>query len=128
MLRASAAAEEAGVPSVSLTCEGFIGQAATTATGLGLPGLSVAVVPGHVDVQTVDELHANVLGVTVDGERQREASDDVVQRLQAAGRESESECPCAYQCELSIVARFATLRPDPQAAATADPSVRASAR
>ena len=66
MLRASAAAEEAGVPSVSLTCEGFIGQAATTATGLGLPGLPVAVVPGHVDVQTPDELRANVLGVTVE--------------------------------------------------------------
>jgi len=67
VLRASAAAEEAGVPSVSLTCEGFVGQAATTATGLGLPGLPVAIVPGHVDVQTVDELRANVLGVTVEG-------------------------------------------------------------
>jgi hypothetical protein len=75
VLRASAAAEEAGVPSVSLTCEGFLGQAATTASGLGLPGLPVAVVPGHVDVQTVDELRANVLGVTVDG---------VVQGLMAA--------------------------------------------
>jgi hypothetical protein len=67
VLRASAVAEEAGVPSVSLTCEGFIGQAATTATGLGLPSLPVAIVPGHVDVQTVDELRANVLGVTVEG-------------------------------------------------------------
>ena len=75
MLRASAVAEEAGVPSVSLTCEGFIGQAATTATGLGLPSLPVAIVPGHVDVQTVDELRANVLGVTVEG---------VVQGLTAA--------------------------------------------
>jgi hypothetical protein len=75
VLRASAAAEEAGVPSVSLTCEGFIGQAATTATGLGLPSLPVAIVPGHVDVQTVDELRANVLGVTVEG---------VVQGLTAA--------------------------------------------
>jgi hypothetical protein len=67
VLRASAAAEEAGVPSVSLTCEGFVGQAATTATGLGLANLPVAVVPGHVDVQTAEELRANVLGVTVDG-------------------------------------------------------------
>ena len=55
------------MPSVSLTCEGFVGQAATTATGLGLPGLPVAIVPGHVDVQTADELAANVLGVTVEG-------------------------------------------------------------
>jgi hypothetical protein len=75
VLRASAVAEEAGVPSVSLTCEGFLGQAATTATGLGLPSLPVAIVPGHVDVQTVDELRANVLGVTVEG---------VVQGLTAA--------------------------------------------
>jgi hypothetical protein len=75
VLRASAVAEEVGVPSVSLTCEGFLGQAATTATGLGLPSLPVAVVPGHVDVQTVDELRANVLAVTVDG---------VVQGLTAA--------------------------------------------
>jgi hypothetical protein len=75
VLRASAAAEEAGVPSVSLTCEGFLGQAATTASGLGMPGLPVALVPGHVDVQTVDELRANVLGVTVDA---------VVQGLTAA--------------------------------------------
>jgi hypothetical protein len=75
VLRASAAAEEAGVPSVSLTCEGFIGQAATTAAGLGLPSLPVAIVPGHVDVQTLDELRANVLGVTVEG---------VVQGLTAA--------------------------------------------
>ena len=67
MLRASAVAEEAGVPSVSLTCEGFIGQAATTATGLGLANLPIAVVPGHVDVQTADELRANVTAVTVDG-------------------------------------------------------------
>jgi hypothetical protein len=67
VLRASAVAEEAGVPSVSLTCEGFLGQAATTATGLGLPGLPVAVVPGHVDVQTVDELRANVRGITIEG-------------------------------------------------------------
>ena len=55
------------MPSVSLTCEGFIVQAATTATGLGLPSLPVAVVPGHVDVQTVEELRANVLAVTVEG-------------------------------------------------------------
>ena len=75
MLRASAVAEEAGVPSVSLTCEGFVGQAATTATGLGLPNLPVAIVPGHVDVQTVDELRANVEAVTVEG---------VVQGLTAA--------------------------------------------
>jgi hypothetical protein len=66
VVRASAVAEEAGVPSVSLTCEGFLGQAANTAAGLGLPGLPVALVPGHVDVQSPAELRQNVLGVTVD--------------------------------------------------------------
>jgi hypothetical protein len=66
VLRASAVAEDAGVPSVSLTCEGFITQAATTSTGLGLPSLPIAIVPGHVDVQTTEELEQNVVGVTVD--------------------------------------------------------------
>lgn len=66
MLRASAVAERAGVPTASLVCEGFIGQAATTSTGLGLPGLATALVPGHVDVQSPDELRRNVAAVTVD--------------------------------------------------------------
>jgi hypothetical protein len=67
VVRASAAAEKAGVPSASLVCEGFIGQAATTAAGLGLANLPSAVVPGHVDVQTSEELDRNVVAVTVDG-------------------------------------------------------------
>lgn len=66
MLRASAVTERAGVPTSSLVCEGFLGQAATTATGLGLPGLPTALVPGHVDVQSAEELRRNVVGVTVD--------------------------------------------------------------
>ncbi len=66
MLRVSAAAENAGIPSASLVCEGFIGQAGTTAVGLGFPNLPVAVVPGHVDVQTKEELDGNVRRVTLD--------------------------------------------------------------
>jgi hypothetical protein len=66
VLRASAVAERAGVPTASLVCEGFRGQAATTATGLGLPGLPTALVPGHVDVQSAEELRENVVAVTVD--------------------------------------------------------------
>ncbi|HEU5319250.1 MAG TPA: UGSC family (seleno)protein, partial [Methylomirabilota bacterium] len=66
MLRASAVAERAGVPTASLVCEGFRGQAATTATGLGLPGLPTALVPGHVDVQSVEELRQNLVAVTVE--------------------------------------------------------------
>ncbi len=65
-MRASAAAEAAGVPSSSLVCEGFLGQAAATSVGLGTPNLPVALVPGHVDGQTEEELRSNVLGVTLD--------------------------------------------------------------
>lgn len=66
MLRASAIAEAAGVPSVSLVCEGFIGQAATTSVGLGMPNLPLAMVPGHVDVQSAEELKANIARVTLE--------------------------------------------------------------
>ncbi len=65
MLRASAVVEAAGIPTASLCCEGFLGQAAATSAGLGL-ALPVACVPGFVDVQTVDELDANITDVTTD--------------------------------------------------------------
>jgi hypothetical protein len=65
VLRASAAAEAAGVPSSSLVCEGFLGQAATTSVGLGMPNLPIAQVPGHVDTQPLDVLERNVVTVTV---------------------------------------------------------------
>ena len=65
MLRASAVAELAGYPTATLVCEGFLGQAATTAVGLGLPNIALAKVPGHVDTQTAEELRRNVLEVTL---------------------------------------------------------------
>jgi len=65
VLRASAAAELAGVPTSSLVCEGFLGQAATTAVGLGMPNLAVAPVPGHVDTQAYEVLERNVVEVTL---------------------------------------------------------------
>ena len=65
MLRASAVCEKAGVPTASLVCEGFIGQAAATSIGLGMPTLPVAFVPGHTGAQSSDELRRNILGVTV---------------------------------------------------------------
>jgi len=66
VLRVSAIAEAAGVPTSSLCCEGFLGQAKTTSVGLGYPNLPLATVPGHVDVQTEADLRKNVLEVTVD--------------------------------------------------------------
>ncbi len=66
MLRVSAICEEAGVPAASLVCEGFLKQAATTSVGLGLPGMPVALVPGHLDAQSAEELRHNILTVTTD--------------------------------------------------------------
>ncbi len=65
MLRASAVCEKAGVPSSALVCEGFLRQAAAASVGLGMPNIPVAVVPGHPNVQTKEELKRNILEVTV---------------------------------------------------------------
>ncbi|MCX7141947.1 MAG: hypothetical protein NT123_12870 [Proteobacteria bacterium] len=62
----SAVAEKAGVPTASLVSQGFIGQAKTTSFGLGLPDLGVALVPGHPDVQSSEELEHNVKSVTLE--------------------------------------------------------------
>ena len=66
MMRASAAAERAGYPTASLVCDGFLGQAAATASGLGVPGMATARLIGHVDSQDLTTLSDNVLGATVD--------------------------------------------------------------
>ena len=66
MLRASAAAEAAGIPSSTLVCEGFLGLAAATSIGVGMPNLPVAAVPGHTGVQSKEELRRNILNVTMD--------------------------------------------------------------
>ena len=63
-MRASIAVEAAGFPSVSLVCEGFVGQARATGRGLGFDGLSLAVIPGHVDAQSFDEMVENFRTVT----------------------------------------------------------------
>ncbi len=64
MLRASEACERAGFPTSSLVCEGFLGQAAATSVGLGMPNLPVALIPGHPGAQSVAELRANVRNIT----------------------------------------------------------------
>ncbi len=65
-MRASIAAEAEGIPSVSVVCDGFAGQAAATARGLGFDGLPLAVTIGHVDAQSADEMVANFVAHTVD--------------------------------------------------------------
>ena len=64
-MRASAIVENCGVPSVSLVCDGFAGQAEATASGLGAVGLPVARLVGAVDSQSREELERNVATVTV---------------------------------------------------------------
>jgi len=64
VLRASEACERGGFPTSSLVCEGFLGQAAATSVGLGMPNLPVALIPGHPGAQSLDELRANVRNVT----------------------------------------------------------------
>jgi len=54
------------VPTVSLVCEGFERQAAATARGLGFDGLPLAVLRGHVDAQSTEEMVASFLASTVD--------------------------------------------------------------
>ena len=46
MLRASAVAERAGVPTVSIIATGFLKQAVIVARGLGFPDMAIAEYPG----------------------------------------------------------------------------------
>ena len=66
MARAAVAAEAAGVPSVSLVCESFDGQATATARGHGFEELPMAVTVGHVDAQSAAEMEGNFVAHTVD--------------------------------------------------------------
>ncbi len=59
------AAESVGIPSVSIVCEGFVGQARATARGHGFDDLPLAVAAGHVDAQTADEMIASFLDTTM---------------------------------------------------------------
>ncbi len=65
-MRASITAESAGIPSVSIVCEGFVGQAAATGRGLGYDGLPLAVMPGHVDAQPTDVMLQNLREIATD--------------------------------------------------------------
>lgn len=63
-MRASAAVEKAGIPTASLVCDGFVGQAAAISPGLGVEAIPIARIVGHVDGQTPDELRRNLDDVT----------------------------------------------------------------
>lgn len=99
-MRAAMAAESAGIPSVSIVCEGFEGQASATARGHGYDGLPLAVTIGHVDAQSSEQMVANFLDHTV---------DLVVQGLtaastSAAGSVETTESTTAEPSALDVVA------------------------
>ena len=81
-MRASAVAEAAGVPSVSLVCEGFKNQAAATGRGAGFIGLPLGVLNGHVDAQSHDEmithLRASTIEAIIEGLTQSPQDGDVL--------------------------------------------------
>jgi hypothetical protein len=64
VLRASEICERAGYPTSSLVCEGFLGQAAATSVGLGMPNMPVATIVGHPGAQSSEEIRANAKAVT----------------------------------------------------------------
>ncbi len=66
MLRASVAAEAAGIPTVSLVCDGFSTQALATGRGLGFTDMRLAVLKGHVDAQSADEMLDSLVATTID--------------------------------------------------------------
>ncbi len=65
-MRASVVCEAAGVPSVSLVCEGFEKQASATGRGLGFGGLPLAVLRGHVDSKSSADMINSFVAHTVD--------------------------------------------------------------
>lgn len=65
MLRASVACEAAGVPTVSLVCDGFQRQASATARGLGYDRMPLAVLRGHVDAQSYEEMRDSFVAHTI---------------------------------------------------------------
>jgi hypothetical protein len=60
------AAERAGVPSVSLVCSGFDRQALATGRGVGFDGMRLAMLRGHVDSQSADDMIASFVEHTID--------------------------------------------------------------
>jgi len=67
------------VPTSSLVCEGFLGQAATTASGLGMPGMATATAE-HGDTFVA----AIARGSLVATQFHPEKSQDAGERLLAA--------------------------------------------
>jgi hypothetical protein len=89
VLRASAACEVAGFPTTSLTCEGFVKQAAATSIGLGLRNIPIALVPGHIGTKSPEELRRDILETTLPEviKTLTHAEDSIDQPLEARQRD-----------------------------------------
>lgn len=64
VIRAGAVIERAGIPTASLVCEGFAGQARAVSPGLGCGWLPVVEMPGYVDSLSPDELREMIASHT----------------------------------------------------------------
>jgi hypothetical protein len=64
-VRASVAAEKAGVPTVTIVATGFLSQARAVAKALGMENLAIAEYPGVIMNQSKEELRKNVETVLV---------------------------------------------------------------
>jgi hypothetical protein len=73
-----------GYPTSSLTCEGFIRQAAATSIGLGMPNIPVALVPGHIGTKSNEELKRDVTEVTA-----RQVIENLTMQPAPKGKSSE---------------------------------------
>jgi len=58
-VRASVAAEKAGIPTVTIVATGFLGQAKAVAKALGMANLGIAEYPGIIMIQSKEELRKN---------------------------------------------------------------------
>jgi hypothetical protein len=65
VMRASAVVEKAGIPVAPLICESFVRGAQAVASGVGFPNMTIAMIPGHVDTQTPEELKTNIETITL---------------------------------------------------------------
>ncbi|MFC2001018.1 hypothetical protein ACFLUZ_00750 [Chloroflexota bacterium] len=64
-MRASAIAEKAGIPSVSIVATGFLQQARAIARALGMPDLAIVEYPGVPAIDSKEEFQKKVEGVIV---------------------------------------------------------------
>jgi hypothetical protein len=86
VLRASAVCEQAGIPTSTLVCEGFLTQSNACSLGLGMPNIPVAEIPSHPNVLNKQDLAENTLRVTVE-----QVISNLTQTPAVAGQRGEPE-------------------------------------